>query len=500
MSNIYIQEPPTSGKVLLKTTVGDIDIELWARECPKACRNFVQLCLEGYYDGTTFHRLVKGFIVQGGDPNGDGTGGESIYGQPFKDEFHSRLRYSRRGLVGMANSGKDDNGSQFFFTFGPTPELENKNTLFGKVTGDTVFNMLKLEEGLVDHQERPMYSHRILSTEVLSNPFSDIVPRSLTKAPAKVKKSKKEKQGVKNFGLLSFGEEAQDDEQETTIFVKQNAGKAKSLHDATDDPKLSKEPLKVPKTERAGREEEARLSDDYEETPAKSASNSSSIVKMKLAKLSKSSKPQAKPAEVKSESEDDDDADVLMTREQEQSLKVSSEKNKIREEIASLKRQYQSDKLSREQQLAKESEKSSKTAEMKGAGENHYIDEFLRAKQTYTAKTKHKPKGQLRESHTLELLSKFKAKLGNLKAKASAEQGEAEASGSLADSVVEEEIKGDDWLAHSLNFNVNTPVLARDASTKGDDWYDVYDPRNPLNKRKRGASDKHSASNKKKTF
>lgn len=197
MSNIYIQEPPTSGKVLLKTTVGDIDIELWARECPKACRNFIQLCLEGYYNGTTFHRLVKGFIVQGGDPNGDGTGGESIYGQPFKDEFHSRLRYSRRGLVGMANSGKDDNASQFFFTFGAAPELENKNTLFGKVTGDTVFNMLKLEEGVVDHNERPMYAHRINSTEVLSNPFNDIVPRSLSKSVAKVKKPKKEKQGVK---------------------------------------------------------------------------------------------------------------------------------------------------------------------------------------------------------------------------------------------------------------------------------------------------------------
>lgn len=197
MSNIYIQEPPTSGKVLLKTTVGDIDIELWARECPKACRNFIQLCLEGYYNGTTFHRLVKGFIVQGGDPNGDGTGGESIYGHPFKDEFHSRLRYSRRGLVGMANSGKDDNASQFFFTFAAAPELENKNTLFAKVTGDTVFNMLKLEEGDVDHNERPMYTHRINSAEVLSNPFNDIVPRTLNKAAVKVKKPKKEKQGVK---------------------------------------------------------------------------------------------------------------------------------------------------------------------------------------------------------------------------------------------------------------------------------------------------------------
>ncbi|XP_015779227.1 PREDICTED: peptidyl-prolyl cis-trans isomerase CWC27 homolog [Acropora digitifera] len=74
MSNIYIQEPPTNGKVLLTTTSGEIDIELWSKEAPKACRNFVQLCLEGYYDGTIFHRIVKGFCVQGGDPTGTGMG------------------------------------------------------------------------------------------------------------------------------------------------------------------------------------------------------------------------------------------------------------------------------------------------------------------------------------------------------------------------------------------------------------------------------------------
>ena len=93
MSNIYIQEPPTQGKVLLETSVGDIEIELWSRECPKACRNFVQLCMEGYYNKTKFHRVVKDFIVQGGDPTGTGQGGESIYGAPFKDEFHTRLRF-----------------------------------------------------------------------------------------------------------------------------------------------------------------------------------------------------------------------------------------------------------------------------------------------------------------------------------------------------------------------------------------------------------------------
>lgn len=151
--------------------------------------------MEGYYNNTIFHRVVRDFIVQGGDPNGDGTGGESIYGEPFKDEFHQRLRFARRGLVAMANGGKDDNGSQFFFTLGPTPELQNVHTLFGKVTGETVFNMLKLAEGLI-HDERPEYPHKILKTEVLYNPFPDIEPR-VKEVQMKEKKKKEKQPGVK---------------------------------------------------------------------------------------------------------------------------------------------------------------------------------------------------------------------------------------------------------------------------------------------------------------
>jgi len=85
---------------------------LWAKECPRACRNFVQLCLEGYYDKTIFHRIIPGFMVQGGDPSGSGEGGESIYGAPFMDEFHSRIKFQHRGMVAMANTGKpNDNQS-----------------------------------------------------------------------------------------------------------------------------------------------------------------------------------------------------------------------------------------------------------------------------------------------------------------------------------------------------------------------------------------------------
>lgn len=83
-----------------------------------AAKNFLQHCMNGYYNNIIFHRMIPGFMIQGGDPTGTGTGGESIYGSSFKDEVHQRLRFNRRGIVAMANSGKDTNGSQFFITFG----------------------------------------------------------------------------------------------------------------------------------------------------------------------------------------------------------------------------------------------------------------------------------------------------------------------------------------------------------------------------------------------
>lgn len=326
MSNIYIQEPPTSGKVilqmthnlcntivlnrglqlqvLLKTSVGDIDIELWTKEAPKACRNFIQLCMEGYYNGTIFHRVVKGFIAQGGDPDGNGTGGESIYGETFKDEFHSRLRFARRGLVAMANSGPNDNGSQFFFTLGATPELQNKHTLFGKVTGDTVYNMVKLEDGVIDADERPKYPHKIVKTVVLNNPFEDIEPRIVAKE--KKEKSKKKEKGVKNFGLLSFGDEAEGDEMETDEFVKKTSGKSKSTHDVLNDPKLSKDTLNIPSTSSKKEKVAPASDDDYvEEGPTEESNDVKGTTESIREKLKKSSKSKQK----EKPSDDDEDSD-----------------------------------------------------------------------------------------------------------------------------------------------------------------------------------------------
>ena len=166
----YISEPLTNGKVLLHTTVGDLDIELWSKEAPLACRNFVQLCMEKYYDDCIFHRIIKGFLAQTGDPTGSGGGGASVYGEAFKDEFHSRLRFNRRGIVAMAGNGEDRNSneSQFFFTLGPCEWLQKKNTIFGKITGDTLFNLLQLNEAPCDDNDRPLGRNppRITSAEV----------------------------------------------------------------------------------------------------------------------------------------------------------------------------------------------------------------------------------------------------------------------------------------------------------------------------------------------
>ena len=179
MSSVYDLEPPTRGRVQVQTCAGPLDVELWPREAPRACRNFVQLCLEGYYDGSPFHRLVKGLMVQGGDPTGTGRGGASAFGgAPFADEFHSRLQFRRRGLVACAGAGTpDSNGSQFFVTLGRCDHLNGKHTIFGTVTGDSLYNLLRLGERDTDSDDRPTDPPKILGSRILENPFEDVQPR-----------------------------------------------------------------------------------------------------------------------------------------------------------------------------------------------------------------------------------------------------------------------------------------------------------------------------------
>jgi cyclophilin family peptidyl-prolyl cis-trans isomerase len=114
-----------------KTEKGDIVVELHADRAPLTVENFVNLARAGFYDGTTFHRVIGGFMAQGGDPTGTGTGGP---GYQFADEFHPELRHDGPGVLSMANAGSGTNGSQFFLTYGPTPHLDDRHSVFGRVT------------------------------------------------------------------------------------------------------------------------------------------------------------------------------------------------------------------------------------------------------------------------------------------------------------------------------------------------------------------------------
>lgn len=124
-------DPKRKYSATFKTEVGDFVIELYADKVPNTVNNFVFLARDGFYDGVTFHRVIKGFMAQGGDPTGRGTGGP---GYKFKDEFHPGLRHNTPGILSMANAGPNTNGSQFFITHGPTPHLDNRHSVFGKVT------------------------------------------------------------------------------------------------------------------------------------------------------------------------------------------------------------------------------------------------------------------------------------------------------------------------------------------------------------------------------
>jgi cyclophilin family peptidyl-prolyl cis-trans isomerase len=128
-------EPKTAKNpvAVVATTMGTFEIELFAKATPKTVQNFVGLAEKGYYNGVKFHRVIEKFMIQGGDPTGTGRGGESIYGRPFEDEIVDSLKHASPGILSMANAGPGTNGSQFFVTLVPTPWLDGKHTVFGRV-------------------------------------------------------------------------------------------------------------------------------------------------------------------------------------------------------------------------------------------------------------------------------------------------------------------------------------------------------------------------------
>ena len=130
---LFGAEAPKHSHVVLQTTQGSIEFELYDDVAPLAVENFLTHSKNGYYNGIVFHRIIKNFMIQGGDPTGTGRGGQSIWNKPFKDEFKPGLVFDKPGILAMANAGPMTNGSQFFITTAATPWLNGRHTIFGKV-------------------------------------------------------------------------------------------------------------------------------------------------------------------------------------------------------------------------------------------------------------------------------------------------------------------------------------------------------------------------------
>lgn len=147
--------------VVLETNQGNIELKLKTDIAPKACENFTKLVAKGYYNGLIFHRVIKGFMIQGGDPTGTGMGGESIWGKAFEDEVTPVVKFDSSGILAMANAGPDTNGSQFFITCAKTPWLNMRHTIFGEVISGLEV-VQKIENVPVNADDRPLTQQKII--------------------------------------------------------------------------------------------------------------------------------------------------------------------------------------------------------------------------------------------------------------------------------------------------------------------------------------------------
>lgn len=172
------------GYARIQTHYGDLNIELFPEFAPRAVWNFVQLAKTGYYQGVIFHRNIRNFMLQGGDPTGTGKGGSSIWGKNFQDELDGPLTHDGRGVVSMANKGKDTNSSQFFITYRAAKHLDRKHTIFGKVVGGMeTLNQLENVE-VSEKEKKPLADITISDVVVFVDPFEEF------------QKAKKEREGA----------------------------------------------------------------------------------------------------------------------------------------------------------------------------------------------------------------------------------------------------------------------------------------------------------------
>ncbi|KAK4216689.1 putative cyclophilin type peptidyl-prolyl cis-trans isomerase [Rhypophila decipiens] len=186
------------GYARIETNLGDLNIELSPEFAPKAVWNFVRLAQRGYYKGVAFHRSIKNFMIQGGDPTGTGRGGSSIWGRNFEDEFEGPLVHDARGVISMANKGKNTNSSQFFILYRAAKHLDKKHSIFAKIIGNESFAVLdKMENMPVEEggSNRPVEDIVIKDVVVFVDPFEEFL-----KDKGNKEKEKKEREDITRMG------------------------------------------------------------------------------------------------------------------------------------------------------------------------------------------------------------------------------------------------------------------------------------------------------------
>ncbi|WP_199770091.1 peptidylprolyl isomerase [Helicobacter mesocricetorum] len=158
-------------QAVLETTAGKITLDLFPQVAPKAVENFITHINNGYYNGTIFHRTIRKFMIQGGDPTGTGRGGESIWGEDFEDEIVQGYAFDRAGILAMANAGANTNGSQFFITTTRTPHLNGLHTIFGEISEtnkeESFKTLRKIEYTPTNTQDKPLKEQKIIKAYIV---------------------------------------------------------------------------------------------------------------------------------------------------------------------------------------------------------------------------------------------------------------------------------------------------------------------------------------------
>jgi peptidyl-prolyl cis-trans isomerase SDCCAG10 len=449
MSNIYNLEPQAHGLIVFKTTFGDLELELFTKQCPKNTKNFVQLCLDGYYEGSIFDRIEKDFIAIGGEHADPGF--DTLETEIVPDEFHQRLKFTRRGLLATANTEKNVNGPKFFFTLGPAPELQNKHTIFGRLKGNSIYHIVDLNDCQVDDEMRPVSEKKIMQVIVEDNPYPELGVRPHFQEKLKRLRTVEHKDSsddeylepkpdIKNSKKLSFYEDSDsDDDDGDDAHEAAHSGEFKvpNAPDASDCGNSNNDSVKNDNTSASPR------SGDQDSRSGQKSTADEEAREKKLREI----REQIKELKKKLENESATKIRTLSDRKRE-SQEHGSPLNVTQESKANSSKQSSIEDSSTESRLA-----------MK--------------------------KGRHRERQTIERMQQFKKRLKDAASKSShrsisnteidlnRDEQYLDGEGSeLALDLVD----GDDWLSHRFDAKDTTDSPEKDVSTKGDDWYSLDDP------------------------